>query len=535
MHEEMIPGAWTTRTQGDANMQLEEILKTIQTLRKDATTTGISSVTGLNFYYLEPTAKTIYPVFYPLLASIPRYQPTFNGMIVGGQAVNWKAVTAVDTGGYPMLSEGNRNALMNITEKNYAANYKFLGKDTQVSFAAQQMGLGFEDNIGLAQVSLLNALLNDEERAILFSNDGSSGNGFQLGTGPTCASNVTANATGGATTLQSLYVSVYCVALTGWGVLMCGSTGVQLPYTRQNADGSTDTINGGTSAISTGGVSAQLASSGSPSATCTVTAVAGALGYAWFVGTSSSVSTVQPVSSCYFYSQTSAPTVTVTGLPTATNQAGDAPNHTDALANDCSANTLDFTGLFAWGATYASAAKPSYWKDLGGANMTANGDGTIAEIETMMDFFWLNYKITPDKLWLGGTLIDAFSKKVLGSGVANNVMRVFLEQDSAGRVVGGTFAVAYRSKYGPGQMKQLDVQTHPWIPQGVILADLINNPYPAAGNAIPAVRRMATLEDHFSIKWPYIRLQHQVGVYCFETLQHYIPFGLGVITGIGSA
>jgi hypothetical protein len=48
-------------------------------------------------------------------------------------------------------------------------------------------------------------------------------------------------------------------------------------------------------------------------------------------------------------------------------------------------------------------------------------------------------------------------------------------------------------------MKQLDVQTHPWIPPGVIFADLVNNPYPAAGNAIPAVRRLATLEDHFSI------------------------------------
>jgi hypothetical protein len=514
-------------------MQLEDVLKTIQTLRKDATTTGISSVTGLNFYYLEPTAKTIYPVIYPLLASIPRYQPTFNGMIIGGQAVNWKAVTAIDQGGYPMLSEGNRNAVMQITEKNYAANYKFLGKDTQVSFAAQQMGLGFEDNIGLAQVSLLNALLNDEERAILFGNDGSGGNGFQLGSGPTPT--LTPNATGGTTTaLQSQYVTAYCVALTGWGVVMCSATGVALPYTRQNADGSTDTINGGTSALSTGVASTQLASSGSPSCTVSVTPVAGALGYAWFIGTGSGSSAL-PISQCYFYAQTSAPTLTVTTTPTTTNQAADAPNHTSLLANDCSANSLDFTGLFAWAATYASATKPSYWKDLGGANMTANGDGTIVEIEAMMDYFWLNYKITPDKFWLGGTLIDAFSKKVLGAGVANNVMRVFLEQDTAGRVVGGTFAVAYRSKYGPGQMKQLDVQTHPWIPQGVILADLINNPYPAAGNAIPAVRRIATLEDHFSIRWPYVRLQHQVGVYAFETLQHYIPFGLGVLTGIGSS
>ncbi len=50
----------------------------------------------------------------------------------------------------------------------------------------------------------------------------------------------------------------------------------------------------------------------------------------------------------------------------------------------------------------------------------------------------------------------------------------------------------------------------------------------------PAVRRIATLEDHFSIKWPYRRLQHEVGVYCFETLQHYLPFSIGILTGVGN-
>jgi hypothetical protein len=60
------------------------ITQLIKQLRKDATTTGIASGTGLNFYYLEPQAKNIYPVFYPLLASIPRKNPMFNGMKVGG-------------------------------------------------------------------------------------------------------------------------------------------------------------------------------------------------------------------------------------------------------------------------------------------------------------------------------------------------------------------------------------------------------------------------------------------------------------------
>jgi len=109
------------------------------------------------------------------------------------------------------------------------------------------------------------------------------------------------------------------------------------------------------------------------------------------------------------------------------------------------------------------------------------------------------------------------------------------DTNQAGRLTGGSFTVAYRSKYGAqtGNPKTLEVVTHPWLPQGVIFFDLINNPYPAAGNAIPSVRRMATLQDHFSIKWPYRNLSHELGVYGFMTLQHYIPFGIGILTGVG--
>ena len=70
----------------------KETLALINALQKDATTTGIGIGTGLNFYHLEPQAKNIYPVFYPLLATIPRANPMFNGMKVGGTAINWKAI-----------------------------------------------------------------------------------------------------------------------------------------------------------------------------------------------------------------------------------------------------------------------------------------------------------------------------------------------------------------------------------------------------------------------------------------------------------
>jgi hypothetical protein len=496
--------------------RIEELVELIKGLRKDATTQGISTQTGLNFYYLEPTAKNIYPVFYPLLASIPRVQPTLNGVTVGGTGVNWKAVISIDQGGaqpgYPMVSEGNRNAFMYIQEKDYFAAYKYLGKDTEVSFQSQQTGLGFEDNIGLAQVSLLNALLNDEERAILYGNSGSSGNGYQLGTTPTPA-NVTALTTGG-TIATGKTCCVFCVALTPWGTRMASGTGVQTPFLRTNADGSQDLINGGTAAISAASGTATTASN-TASITATVATGYGDVAYAWYLNSTDTTTAL-----AYFSQITYVPSVTFTSLPSTSNQTAAAVG----LSTDNSANALDFDGLFTWNVNYAQAAQPSYYKNLAGNNLTSNGDGTIAEFEAVLDYLWSNYKATPDRIYVGGTLIDSVSKKIVGSGVANAATRMNFQTDGAGRLVGGTFTVAYRSKYGPGQTKLIDVMTHPWLPQGQIYFDVINNPYPAAGNAIPAVRRIVTLEDHFSIKWPYRRLQHEVGVYGFETLQHYIPF-----------
>jgi hypothetical protein len=92
--------------------------------------------------------------------------------------------------------------------------------------------------------------------------------------------------------------------------------------------------------------------------------------------------------------------------------------------------------------------------------------------------------------------------------------------------------VAYNWKYSPfGTPKALPIKTHPWLPNGTVLFDITSNPYPAAGDAIPAVRRVVTLEDWFSILWPYRRLSHEMGVYQISTLQHYLPFAMGILTG----
>jgi hypothetical protein len=514
----------------------DETLALIKALRKDNTTTGITSGTGLNFYYLEPQAKNIYPVFYPLLSTTQRVNPTFNGMKVGGTAVNWKAIVGIDAGGYPAISEGNRNAFMQLKERDYSAPYKFLGKDTQVSFQAQQMGMGFDDNVGLTQLALLNALLNDEERMLLYGNSGPSNlggaNGYALGVTPTPVIAQVATATVALPASAQNYV--FCVALTPWGAQMVTTTGVTLPYLRTNADGSTDVINGGTATLSL--VSNTVVTDAAHTEIdATVTAVVGAVAYAWYLN-----QTDNTTANAHFSLTTSTPTARLIKY-TVGNQAANAQSATVAgapgnLTADHSYNNLDFDGLMTWTFNSATATQPSYVKDLGGAGLTANGDGTIKEFEDVFDFLWQAYKITVDKIYVGGSLISAVSKAILASSTGGSAaQRIVFQSDEAGQLVGGTKVVQYRSKYSnSGAAKVLDVMTHPWLPDGVIYFDLIQNPYPAAGNSIPAVRRIVSLEDHFSIKWPYRKLQHELGVYCFETLEQYIPFGTAVLTGVAN-
>jgi len=515
----------------------EETLALLKGLRKDTTTAGISIATGLNYFYLEPQAKNIYPVFYPLLASTPRVNPMFNGMRVGGTAVNWKAVVGIDAGGYPAVSEGNRNAYMNITERDYSSTFKFLGKDTEVSFQAQQSGIGFDDNIALAQLSMLNALLNDEERMLLFGNSGPSGsggnNGYALGITPTPGTPTTA--TTGGSIPNSANNAVFCVAVTPWGVQLATSTGVKLPFLRTNADGSTDTINGGTAVISA--VSGNVATTGSGTSVLnvSVTPVQGAVGYAWYISQNATPTTAN----AFFSAVTSTSVATLTTYNN-TNQAANAQSSTVTgsagnLTADHSFNNIDFDGLLTWTFNTASASQPSYWKDLKGAGFTSNGDGSIAEFEAVADFLWTNYKASIDCIYAGGNLIQSISKAILTSSSGPGAQRLVFQSDGDGRLTGGIKITQYRWKYSnTAQPKVVDVMSHPWLPQGVVYFDITTNPYPAAGNSIPAVRRIVSLEDHFSIKWPYRKLQNELGVYCFETLEHYIPFASAVLTSCGN-
>lgn len=510
----------------------------VKALRKDGPTTGISSSSDLNFYYLEQWAKATYPVFFPLLESTPRVHNEYNGQRVGGPGVNWKQITSIDTAGWSSVAEGKRAPYMGMTTKNMFTPFRFLGKENFVTFVAQAEGLGFDDNLRLAQNSELHALLNQEEQALLFGNSGTGagGNGYQLGTTPTPVATLTATAAGIPGTPT---IALFCVALTPFGAQQANTIGVALPSTITGADGSTMSQNGGTGAASAASGTVTI-SAGNRVVTGSVAAVVGAVAYAWYVN-----STDTTTANAIFSKVTSINSVTITALPSvpaaSQTQVGSIfyagkLNGAGAgnLTTDNSANAMDPDGILTQ--AFANAGNTSgfasYVKDLGGASLTSDGTGGIVEFDAAIFTQWQNYKSSFTCIYAASNLASAIVEATQVPGATGST-RVVFEADQQGNITAGSFVNGYRSKFSTTlNQKPIPVKYHPWLPAGVVLFDITENPYPAAGNTIPAVRRVVTLEDHFSIKWPYRGLQHEFGVYTFLGFQHYLPWTIAVLTGV---
>src|ERR1700677_1990163 len=166
------------------------------------------------------------------------------------------------------------------------------------------------------------------------SGNGTGNNGFQLGTAttPTLTAVAATTAFPATASLPSgTNVSVACVYLTGmgnpanaqygYGTNPSVVNGLTPQYTRTNADGSKNVINGGLSAISA--MSTVVAtSSGTRNIQASVPAgTKGVFGYAWYVDIIDASS--GNLANAFLYGITQFPTVTINTAPTGT-QAGNS-------------------------------------------------------------------------------------------------------------------------------------------------------------------------------------------------------------------
>lgn len=493
------------------NSELSALTAKTLALFKDATTAGITHGTGLLYYDLEDQAKRLYPVLTPLRNQTARVSKSGRA----GDAAHWKTITGINVldgnnSNSPVfvgVSEGNRNAVMSLTEVDKLATYQGIGIENSVTFEAQYGSEGFDDARALAQITGLEALMIGEESMLLGGNSS-----LALGqvTGVALAQ-VTTSVTGIGASVNN---QIYCVALTPLGVAMATATGVVPTMTRTNADGSTDTIKCGVGQISAASASATTDATHTQ-LTGTCNAVKGAAGYAWYFTQTPSAATA------YFVAITSIPTITLTANPVNTNQAANATG----LSSDNSKTALSFDG-------YVTQALNGggYYASLGGAAMTSDGHGGIVELDTMLKYFWNTYKIWIDEVWGSANRIKKMSDLIL-SGTSNPVYNIIQTSgEGQGSLTGHALVRDYLNPYSMDGAKPLRLRVHPNIPDGWLFANLTHVPYPNAN--IPGVARVATRQEYYAKEWPLVTRKYQYGVYADEVLQVYVPFGMGLIQDI---
>ena len=456
-----------------------------------------NQATGLVFYDLEPAAKLLYPVLTPLRNEIPRVSGD------GGTATNWKVITAINTGGVRAgVGEGNRGGVISITAADRTAAYRGLGLEDNVTFEAQDAGKNFDDVRSLAQLNLLRATMIQEERVILGGNSS-----LALGTTPTPT--VAGSGSGGSLATQTL--SVICVALTLAAFKEASiAGGVPVGGTRTNADGSTDTVNGGWAQKSTAGTASLTGPNAS--ATATVAHVAGAVAYAWYWGVAGS--------------ELLGAITTLNSVAITANAAG-TQNASALTASDKSRDTLVFDGLLTqiWTSGSGSVLDVAATGTPGvGTAFTSDGAGGVTEVESVLFQFWDNAKLSPEKMRVSGKTLQALNKLVIANGGAPLIRYAM---DAGGQnIVAGTVIGGYLNKITNTTIK---IEVHPDMPDGMILYTTSTVPYPLSG--VGNVVQMKLRRDYYSIEWPQRSRKYEFGVYLDGLLQNYFTPGFGIQRG----
>lgn len=484
---------------------------------------AINQATGLVWYDLEPYAKLLFPVITPLRNRIPRVGAD------GGTATHWISVTGININKVSIaLGEGQRGGSVTTQVVNNTAQYKSWGLDDSVTWQADFAAKNLDDAKQLAVDNLLRAVMIGEEAMIIGGNAD-----VQLGTTPTPT--LAGAGTGGSLASQTL--SVICVALAfdaynvvgGNNTLPGNTIAVPGQISRTNTDGTNLTYGGGSAQKSASATVVLTSSGGNPpftaSATASVTAVKGAVGYAWFWG---------PAGTELLGAVTSINSVAITALATAGNQlASTLP------ASDNSTNIFLCDGLISQVTTPGSN---SYYSAQAtgvagtGTPLTTDSAGGIVEIDTALKSFWDNFRLAPDMMLVNSQELKNITNKVIAGGGAPLFRFVADAKDNGGvgahQVMAGAVVGTYLNKYTMSGGQLVQVLLHPNVPPGTIIFYSSKLPYPLSN--VRNLLQFKMRRDYYQIEWPIVKPSYDFSVFADGVLQNYFPPGFGMITNIAN-
>lgn len=509
------------------NLGISEVLQKADTinLATNLLYNDVSSVISFMYPYAELT---------PLIGRLPR-RPAI------GNSFGWKRITGINVNGVSSgVSEGNRGARIAIAEQDMVARFKTLGLESSVTFEARLGSQGLSpEALGISVQSALRSLRIDEEKLLINGNAS-----MPLGTTPTPT--VTAGTVTGQTGTFSGAAFIACVALSGMGYVnystyssTTGFGGIPGRTTKINADGSSDTYGGGSatpSAIST------VTPTGSQCITATVTAVNGAMGYGWFVG-----STNDPTA-MYLAGITPSNQVILTAVPASTGQplstlyvsGSPADNSTNILVPDGivpqlmgailggAPGTLMSTNPYlASGISLSGAGSVVYTASAGNTGLNISG-ASIDEFDAIFKAAYDQYKIGFTRILMSGADMLGSFGAMLDTAAGSNIFRIVLDGDTTNRrIIAGQKVTSYMNKfYG----NTLDVEVHPYLPPGTIIFWSDRPPYELSNT--PNLVEARVRQDYYQIQWPWKTRRYEYGVYVDEVFPVYFSPAFAMIRNL---
>jgi hypothetical protein len=484
-------------------------------------------------------------MLYPFKELIPRISRLPRVPADGGNAYHWKRIVAINVNQIAIgVSEGNRGARIAITEQDMVANYKTLGLESSATFQARWGAKNLDpEALGIAVQSTLRSLMVGEEQSLILGNASTP---LGLTPTPTLSAAGSSGAWGGTVT-----VYVICVALSGFGFLnntsynaSTGQGGIPGQITRMNADGSTDVYGGGSAKPS---VEANVAGvTATQIVTASVTAVTGAVAYAWYVGTTTGAETLAGV--------TAAAKVTFSKNPGTSAQPITALQ-VGGLTQDNSTNVLLPDGVLSqvYGAVLGPAPGTTMstnsnlptltngvislspggsivcTMNQGNGGLTITGTN-IAEFDAVLQAAYDQYKVGFQRILMSSVDINQFLGTFFAQN-ANNTFRILFDAEAeTGRIVAGRRVTSYLNKFFGNT---LDIEIHPFIPPGQILFWSDSIPYELSG--VANVLEAHVRQDYYQLQWPFRTMRYEFGCYCDEVFSCYFTPAFAIITNLNPA
>jgi hypothetical protein len=192
-----------------------------------------------------------------------------------------------------------------------------------------------------------------------------------------------------------------------------------------------------------------------------------------------------------------------------------------AIVADTSATADEYDGFL------AVLLDPTQSGAVSRINTTLSTSTPGSEAQTLFATIYDAVKGDPEEMWFNGFDRKQLSDAVIGGSTTPGYRLQVNQQEAAGGVVLGSIVAGIVNEI-TGRM--VDVNVHPWMPQGNALALSWNLPMP--DTEVDSTVKYVLPQDYMAINWPVIQFTYDVSSYWFGALVHYAPAWSGALCGI---